>query len=43
MTLRVLYLDDEPLLCGIFSEEFSTAEIHVSTFSDPKVAIAAAT
>ena len=42
MPLKVLYLDDEPFLCEIFSEEFSGEEIQVSTFTDPKEALDAA-
>ena len=34
MTLKVFYLDDEPLLCGLFFEEYSSKEVQVTTFSD---------
>jgi FixJ family two-component response regulator len=34
MTLKVFYLDDELLLCSLFSEEYSSKEIQVTTFSD---------
>ena len=42
MQLRVLYLDDEPALCAIFFDEFSSEDIHVVTFTDPQKAIEAA-
>jgi CheY-like chemotaxis protein len=41
MSLKVYYLDDEPALLEIFSDTFSSEEIQITTFSDPKEAIAA--
>jgi FixJ family two-component response regulator len=32
MVLKVYYLDDEPILCSLFIEEFESAEIEVTTF-----------
>lgn len=40
MPLKVLYLDDEPDLCDIFTEEFTTPGIIITAFSDPKEAMA---
>ena len=42
MALRVFYIDDEPDLCESFSDIFSTDKIEIFTFTDPKLAIAAA-
>lgn len=42
MPLNVLYLDDEPALCEIFADEFSSKDIIVMTFTDPKEALVAA-
>jgi DNA-binding response OmpR family regulator len=39
VTLDVLYLDDEPDLCMIFSDEFTSDEIQIRTFTDPEMAI----
>ena len=39
MPLKVFYLDDEPDLCEIFSEEFSSHDIHMSTFTDWELAV----
>ena len=33
MALKVYYLDDEPILCSLFFEEFESAEIEVTTFT----------
>jgi CheY-like chemotaxis protein len=41
MALKVLYLDDEPDLCNIFQEEFSSSEVQVTIFSDVQQAIEA--
>ena len=41
MPLKVMYLDDEPDLCDIFSDEFSTDEIIIVTFTDANNAIEA--
>jgi len=35
----VYYLDDEPDLCELFEDIFSTPEIKITTFSKPKEAI----
>ncbi len=40
MPINVLYLDDEPDLCNLFSEEFSSQDIQITTFTDPRRAIA---
>lgn len=39
MLLRVVYLDDEPDLCEIFSDLFSSDNVQITTYSDPKIAI----
>ena len=43
MQLKVLFLDDEPLLCEIFSEMFAGPEISVRAFSDVNDAVQSAT
>ncbi len=35
MGLKIFYVDDEPELCEVFEELFSTEEISVETFTDP--------
>lgn len=40
MSLKILYLDDEALLCEIFMDTFASEKFHVSTFTDAKLAIA---
>ncbi len=40
-TLKVFYLDDEVELCENFSDLFSTNEVIITTFTDPKLAIEA--
>ncbi len=40
MQVKIFFLDDEPDLCEIFLDEFSSEVIQVSAFTDPKVAIA---
>lgn len=40
MKVKVFFIDDEPDICEIFSDEFSSQAIQVSVFTDPKVAIA---
>jgi FixJ family two-component response regulator len=42
LPLKVYYIDDEELLCEMFSELFSSDDISIFTFSDPKDAIEAA-
>jgi DNA-binding response OmpR family regulator len=42
LATRVLYLDDEAELCEIFSDELSSPEVSVTTYTDPDAAIAAA-
>jgi DNA-binding NtrC family response regulator len=37
--LKIFYIDDEPDLCAIFSDVFSTHDVQIITFSDWKVAI----
>jgi DNA-binding NtrC family response regulator len=39
MPLNVWYIDDEPDLCELFFEIFSTDEIVITTFTNPNVAI----
>lgn len=39
MKLKVIYIDDEPDLCDIFTDHFSTEEIEIKTYTDPKAAI----
>lgn len=39
MNLKVLFLDDEPMLCEIFSDFFTTPDIDIITFNDPKNAL----
>ncbi len=41
MSLKVFYLDDEAALCVGFSDYFSTNEVIITTFTDPKLAILA--
>lgn len=42
MQVKIFFLDDEPDLCEIFVDQFSSQVIQVSAFTDPKVAIAEA-
>ena len=42
MPIRVMYLDDEPVLCEIFSDHFSCPDVVIETFTDPTQAIAKA-
>lgn len=39
MPLKVYYLDDEPDICDVFKENFSTSDISISTFTSPKEAL----
>ncbi len=39
MPLKVYYVDDEPELCELFNDLFSSSEIIVTTFTDPIVAL----
>ena len=39
--MNVYYLDDEPALCDIFSDLFSTSDIQITTFTDASQAIQA--
>ena len=39
--LRVFYIDDEPFLCEMFAENFSSETIEVKTFTDPEEALLA--
>ena len=36
MPLKVYMLDDEPDICQIFKDNFSTVDITIHTFNDPK-------
>ena len=40
MQVKVFFIDDEPALCEIFLDEFSSQVIQVSAFTDPKLGIA---
>jgi DNA-binding NtrC family response regulator len=42
MAFKVLYLDDEPVLCELFAELFSSAEVEVNVYTDARKAIDAA-
>jgi CheY-like chemotaxis protein len=42
MPLHIYYLDDEELLCENFVDYFASKDVVVTTFVDPKVALAAA-
>jgi CheY-like chemotaxis protein len=37
--LKVLYLDDEPDICDVFSELYSNEKVSVRTFTQPTMAI----
>lgn len=39
MNLKILFLDDEPMLCELFSDFFMTSDVDVKTFTDPAKAI----
>ncbi len=39
MSINVIYLDDEPMLCELFSEFFSSDDIIITTFTDVYTAI----
>ena len=39
MPLEVVYIDDEHDLCEMFSEAFTTPNVHITTFMDPNVAL----
>lgn len=41
MPLRIVYLDDEPLLCEMFVDNFASLEVSVQTFTNPETAIVA--
>lgn len=41
MPLKVMYLDDEPLLCEMFVDNFASLEVSIQTFTDPELAIKA--
>ncbi len=38
MSLRIVYLDDEPMLCEIFVDLFSSIDIEIKTFTDSDLA-----
>jgi DNA-binding NtrC family response regulator len=40
MQLEVVYIDDENDLCEMFSEAFTTPDIHIRTYVDPNQALA---
>jgi DNA-binding NtrC family response regulator len=39
MPLEVVYIDDEHDLCEMFSEAFTTPNVHITSFIDPNVAL----
>lgn len=39
MSLKVFYIDDEPDLLDMFYDLFSNTNIHITTFTDPAVAL----
>lgn len=39
MPLEVIYIDDEPDLCDMFSEAFTSSHVNITTFIDPNEAI----
>ena len=39
--LKVYYLDDEADLCEIFEDYYASENVEVTTFTDPKAAVAA--
>jgi CheY-like chemotaxis protein len=41
MKIKVFYVDDEPEICELFEELFSTNEVIVVTFTDPFLALEA--
>lgn len=41
MPLKIYYIDDEDGLCENFADYFSSKDVNVTTFGDPKVAIEA--
>ena len=41
MEIKVYYVDDEPGICELFEELFSTDEVTVVTFTDPFLALEA--
>ena len=43
MPLKVVYIDDEIDLCEMFSEAFTSANVHITTFMDPNVALSSMT
>jgi DNA-binding NtrC family response regulator len=40
MTFNLVYIDDEEMLCNVFSEFFSSETVHVRTFTDHEAAVA---
>ncbi len=42
MGLNVFFIDDEPLLCEMFSEIYSSENVRIHAFSDHELALAAA-
>lgn len=41
MSLRVIYVDDEPDMCQMFVDNFSTPEIQIQTYVDSQIALEA--
>ena len=41
MPLKIVYLDDEPGLCEIFVDNFSSPDVSVDTFTNPEAAVKA--
>lgn len=40
MPLKIVYLDDEPDVSGMFADNFASKEIEIKTFVDPDLALA---
>ena len=39
MTITVYYIDDEPMICENFQDEFESDEVVIKTFLDPQDAV----
>jgi two-component system LytT family response regulator len=39
MSLNIVYLDDEPELCEMFLDFFTSVNVSIKTFTDPQTAI----
>lgn len=36
MPIKVVYIEDEPVLCELFREQFSNDDVEIFTFTDPQ-------